>query len=220
MHPMARSGLAYWRTALDRDHVREVDGIPVTDPVRTAFDLARTEPLENAVVALDTMGRQLGVSPEAVIDFLRGHRAFRGVPVGLRAAALADPRSRSGGESRLRLVWTQEARLPRPESNPLIVDYDGVVVAMPDLLDPGTGFASEYDGSTHRDLAAHTRDNAREEELEHLGIVVVRATSLDLGPYRQSLVRRLRDGHRRAQAAAPTRSWGWRPSPLPTMIQW
>src|SRR3712207_2490597 len=35
------------------DEVTTVDGLPVTDPVRTALDLARSLPLEPAVVVLD-----------------------------------------------------------------------------------------------------------------------------------------------------------------------
>ena len=87
---------------------------------------------------------------------------------------------------------------------------------MPDLLDLESGLAGEYDGSTHRGLREHTEDNAREECLEDLGVEVVRATSLDLGPARA--VRWTRPavvlaGQRRAAAA--TRAWGWRPHPLP-----
>ena len=221
LHLVPRERVVYWRSVLGPGDVREVGGIPVTAPLRTAFDLARTHPLENAVVALDVIGRQLGVAPAAVDEFLRAHRRFRGVPVGLRAAGLADPRSRSCGESRLRVIWIVDARLSRPESNPLVVDGDGVVVAMPDLLDTGTGLAAEYDGSGHRELSAHTHDNAREEEMEGVGLIVVRATSLDVGPRRQATVRRLLDGHRRALALdQSSRSWGWRPSRLPPMIQW
>ena len=213
--------MVYWRSVLGPDDIRAVNGIPVTAPLRTAFDLARSQPLEDAVVALDVMARQLGVAPAAVARFLRSHRRFRGVHLGLRAVSLAEPRSRSCGESRLRVVWMVDARLPRPLSNPTVVDDGGAFVAMPDLLDLDAGMAAEYDGSGHRDLDAHTRDNAREEDMERVGLVVVRATSLDVGPLRRATVRRLLDGRRRALALNPGgRTWGFRPSPLPPMIDW
>lgn len=221
LHLAGRERVGYWRSVLEPDDVREVDGIPVTTPLRTAFDLARSQPLEDAVVALDVMARQLGVAPGAVETFLRSHHRFRGVPLGLRAASLAEPRSRSCGESRLRVVWMVDARLPRPLSNPIVVDDSGSFVAMPDLLDLDAGMAAEYDGSGHRDLGAHTHDNAREEDMEGVGLVVVRATSLDVGPLRRATVRRLLEGRRRGLALNPAgRKWGWRPSPLPPMIDW
>jgi hypothetical protein len=221
LHLTDRERVVYWRSALGPDDIREVNGIPVTAPLRTAFDLARSLPLEDAVVALDVMARQLGIAPGAVEEFLRSHRRFRGVPLGLRAARLAEPRSRSCGESRLRVVWMVDARLPQPQSNPIVVDGSGSFVAMPDLLDLDAGMVAEYDGSGHRDLGVHTHDNAREENMERVGLVVVRATSLDVGPLRRVTVRRLIDGRRRALALDPAaRTWGWRPSPLPPMIDW
>ena len=66
----------------------------------------------------------------------------------------------------------------------------------------------------HRELDEHTSDNAREEELEALGLVIVRATSLDVGPKRPGLVRRLQVGHERA-LATPGGSWGWSPGRMP-----
>lgn len=212
-HQCSREGVRFLRSRLDHDDVVEVGGTPVTSPVRTAFDLARGSTVENGLVALDVLCRQLGLSPGRVQAYADRHRRFRGLPVARAVIELADPRSRSGGESRLRFVWVVEARLARPHCNAYVVDVEGTVVAMPDLLDDGSGLAGEYDGSTHRTLAEHTRDNAREEAMEELGLVVVRATSLDLGRFRTQTVARLKDGHRRA-AATTARSWGWRPSPL------
>jgi hypothetical protein len=221
LHLAPRDHVAYWRSALGPGDVSEVDGVPVTAPLRTAFDLARTRSLEDAVVTLDSLARQLGVPPGAVADFARQHPAYRGSRRVLRAAGLVDPRSRSTGESRLRVLWLMDAGLPRPESNPLVVDRDGQVIAMPDLLDVGTGLVGEYDGGLHRELTAHTADNAREERMEDLGLVVVRATSLDLGVYRAETVRRLQAGYRRAkQSSQGGRSWGWRPSRPSPLDNW
>ena len=104
LHLASRERVVHWRSVLGPDDICEVNGIPVTAPLRTAFDLARSQPLEDAVVALDVMARQLGVAPAAVAGFLRSHRRFRGVHLGLRAVSLAEPRSRSCGELRLRVV--------------------------------------------------------------------------------------------------------------------
>ncbi len=49
---------------------------------------------------------------------------------------LADPRRVSTGETRLRLFWLLDAGLPRPEVNPTVIDLDGFVLGLGDLLDP------------------------------------------------------------------------------------
>ena len=213
-HPCPRAGIRTFRSTLAPDDVVEVDGIRVTSPLRTAFDLARASTLEDGVVAVDALSRAARIDLHQLSGYVRRHPRFRGVPVAREVVNLADPRARSSGESRLRVVWVVDAGLPRPEVNALIVDTDGEVIAMSDLLDPSVGLAGEYDGSTHRELDAHADDNGREEDLEDRGLVVVRATSLDVGPRRPSLVARLRAGHRRASESR-RRSWGWAPSRLP-----
>jgi len=122
--------------------------------------------------------------------------------------------ARSTGESRLRYLWVVDAGLSVPVCNPYVVDRHGSIVGMSDLLDIEIGLAGEYDGSTHRDLEEHTADNTREESFEDLGVVVVRATSLDVTRHRSRTVDRLLDGRRRAIdiTRRGARSWGWAPS--------
>jgi very-short-patch-repair endonuclease len=75
---------------------------------------------------------------------------------------------------------------------------------------------AEYDGAQHRELDQHTSDNAREEGFEDHGLVVARATSLDLWRRRSQLVTRLRDAPPRNRAGsvarplalAEVRGWG------------
>lgn len=217
-HQAPRPGIRFLRSRLESGDFREVGGVPVTSPVRTAFDLARASTVEEGLVATDVLCRTLGLAAYLVKDYVDRHPRFRGVPVARRVVPLIDPRSRSTGESRLRYLWVVEAGLPPPQCNAYVVDDNGTVVAMPDLLDDGSGLAGEYDGATHRTLEEHTSDNAREEDLERLGLVVVRATSLDVGRLRRRTVARLLDGWRRARATT-SRSWGWRPSPLPGAVR-
>jgi hypothetical protein len=179
--------------------------------------MARWSTVESGVVGTDILARQLGVETCDVAAYADRHPRFRGVPVARAVLRLTDPGSRSSGESRLRYLWVVEAGLPRPRCNPYVVDSLGTVVAMADLLDDDVGLVGEYDGSSHRTLEEHTRDNCREEDLEGLGLVVVRATSLDVGPRRLRTVARILDGHRRARDVT-TRSWGWRPSPRPRPV--
>jgi AbiEi antitoxin C-terminal domain len=220
LHLADREGVVHWRGPLDTADVVDVRGMRVTSPVRTAFDVARrSRTLEGAIVALDVMGRQVGVTATDVERYGTGHRRARGLPLLRRALPLVDARSRSVGESRLRFLWIVSAGLPRPECNPYLIDKLGQVVGMPDLLLVVAGLVGEYDGAHHRDLRAHTLDNGREEDFEELGLVVVRATSLDLGQRRSVTIRRLDTAYHRALAVAGPSTWGWQPGPAPRAPQ-
>lgn len=213
-HVAPRAGVRFVRSRFAPCDVVEVRGIPVTAAVRTTFDLMRWHRPEDALVLGDLMARWTGVAPDEVLAYAEGHRRYRGVPIVRRMAPMVDAAARSTGESRLRYLWVVEAGLPVPVCNPYVVDPAGTIVGMSDLLDPEIGLAGEYDGSTHRDLEEHTADNTREEAFEDLGLVVVRATSLDVGPQRSRTVDRLHDGRRRAIdiTRRGARSWGWAPS--------
>jgi len=204
------------RSAPADGDLTDVDGIPVTTPLRTAFDLARTEPLEAAVVALDYLARGRPDFLGDLQEYIRVHSRRRGSARVTAAMRHATHRSRSGGETRLRLMWTLEARLTMPAVNPLVRAADGFLLGMPDLLDLETGLAGEYDGAGHRGERQHADDNAREEGFEGGGLVVVRFGSLDLGPRRRRSLHRITDGRRRAFAVpADRRLWTWEDGPLP-----
>jgi hypothetical protein len=212
-HPASRPGVRFVRSALSDGDVVDVYGIRATSAVRTCFDIARSSTVEEGLVGADIICRQVGLDPADIQVYAERHPRMRGLPVARSVLSLADRRSRSSGESRLRYIWVVEAGLPRPQCNPYVLDGTGAVVAMADVLDVESGLAGEYDGAEHRSLRQHTADNAREEGLEGLGLAVVRATSLDVGPLRARTVARILAGCERA--AGQVRSWGWCPSPLP-----
>lgn len=214
----AREGVMRWRSTLAPDDYAVVDGIACTSAARTGFDLARTLPLRRAVVALDVLGRMTGLAPGSVMAYREAHRRWRGVPRVDAAAALADPRALSPGETRLRLIWVLDAGLPRPEVNASIFDESGLFLGMGDLLDPDAGLVGEYDGAGHRELDQHVADNAREEWLEDAGLVVVRAGAPDVRlANRRRTVTRLVTAHRRGLARDRSRD-RWRWTPLPRVL--
>lgn len=206
-----RDGLVLWRSPLEPDDVVEVNGIPVTAPLRTAFDCARRSPLAEAVVALDALAATCALDLADVGRYIASRRGWGGVPLARAALALADPRSRSAGESRLRVFWMLEAGLPRPEVNVRVLDPDGHLVGIVDLLDPERALIGEYDGEHHRTALQHADDNAREEWLEHLGLVVARFGGLDLRAGRRARSRlRLQAAAARGLARDRTRDkWSW-----------
>ena len=198
-------------TILDAD-LAERDGVLVTSAARSCLDVARRLGVEEGLVATDA-ALQAGATTSAELSEAVGRLAgIRGVPQARLVVTLADEGAESAPESRLRYVWTVEAGLPRPLVNPDVLTLDGLFVARTDLLDPDAGMAGEYDGADHRELARHTADNVREEDIEDLGLEVVRATSIDLWPQRRRLVRRLQTKHARGLARYRARDrWLVRP---------
>jgi hypothetical protein len=154
-----------------------------------------------------------GLALDSVTEYAKARRRWRGLPVLRQAVALADPRARSKGESLLRLVWRLDAGLPTPEVNASVRNLDGRLLGIADLLDPAAGLVGEYDGALHREAESHTRDNAREEWLEDAGLIVVRATSIDLRRrFVSRTVLRLRTAYRRGLARDRNRDrWMWTP---------
>lgn len=200
-----RAGITTVRAPLPDEDVTTVGGVRVTTAVRTCFELMRHSSLEDAVVAVDAMLRAGAVKLDELRTYVDGKARWDGVPVVRAALELADGRAASCPESRLRVVWVVEAKLPRPKVNVPVFGPSGHLAGVPDLLDAATGLAGEYDGAHHRGLEQHAADNVREERLEALGITVVRATSVDLRRGRRQLVARLREGYRRAPRAS--RRW-------------
>jgi hypothetical protein len=175
----ARPGQRLLRSRLASGERTQVDGIPVTTPVRTAFDLARTSDVDDAVAGLDRL-RALGLlDVEELAGLVRGRPGWKGVVAARRALALSADGVESPQESRMRLVWLA-AGLPVPLCNPVVLDADGRFVARVDVLDPSSGLVAEYDGAVHSAADRRSADADRQERLQAAGIEVLRATSTDL----------------------------------------
>ena len=86
------------------DEVVDVDGLPVTDPVRTALDLARSLPHEAAVVTLDAALHRGLLAQDTLRTRLFDIAGIPGSRSAARAVLAADPRSESVGESRSRVI--------------------------------------------------------------------------------------------------------------------
>jgi hypothetical protein len=157
-------GLAVrWGAAAEPD-VEEVAGCRLTSPMRTAWDLARREPLVGAVVAVDALARAGGFPPDALLArsaACPGTRGCRRLP---RIVGLADPRAESPGETRLRLLLVRGG-LPAPEVQYWIHDEYGFELARADLAYPEARLAIEYDGAVHYTRRQGERDRRRDNLL-------------------------------------------------------
>jgi hypothetical protein len=184
------------RRSLCSDEITWVGDIPCVNATRSLIDLVGKQRSEDGLVSIDAAIRSRATQLDELVAYLAAHpRVCDGTRI-RRLLALADGAARSCPESRLRWIWIVEAGLPRPLVNPELVDEHGQLLGIPDLFDPESGMVGEFDGSQHRELLAHTSDNAREEGFERHNMVVVRATSIDIFPRRRQLVERMLAGHR------------------------
>ena len=172
--------------------------VRVTRPERAVFDAVRhaIDDVE-AVVALDMAVAAMLTSIERVAAYARSHPGVTGADKVRAALAGAREGSRSPNETRLRIIWT-EAGLPRPEVNCPVLDRDGRLLGIADLLDPVAGLAVEFDGAEHRLIRRHSRDVAKDEAFRNRGLEVTRITGPNLGN-RALVVRRLLAARARAR---------------------
>jgi hypothetical protein len=196
-----RDWLVSYRDRLQNGDVVVVQGLPVTSPLRTAFDGSRRAgSLAEAVAFIDAMAHTERIAIAELASYIVDHPGWRGISLARRACALAHPGALSTWESRQRLFHVVEAELPTPLVNQPIFDLSGGLLGIADLFDPDAGLVHEFDGQFHRERTQHRRDNVREESFESTGLIVVRSDSLDLRDHRLELARRLRDGWQRGMA--------------------
>jgi hypothetical protein len=156
-------------------------GLPITTPLRTAFDGARwAADLVEAVTFLDQVAHALELDLRNLEGWCAPGARWPGIKQLRTALPLADSRSASPWESRLRMFYVLQAGLPRPLVNRPVFDLDGNFLGIPDLLDPEAGLATEFDGRDHRGRRQHRSDNIREEKLKGSNLTVSRVDSLDL----------------------------------------
>jgi hypothetical protein len=166
-----RNGLAdSGERNLTPDDVTEVDGIPVTTPLRTTCDLGRTRFPEPAVAGMDAMLRLGAFSHEELLGAVERFRGMRWVTTLRLVAPLADGRAASPGESVLRLRWV-EAALPPP-----VLQHEVWLpgrLAVLDLAAPELLYAAEYDGAEwHSTPEQLEHDRERREALSDGGWII------------------------------------------------
>ena len=183
--------------------VVEVDGMPVTSPARTAFDIGRrmTSRLQ-AVQRLDALSNATDVKINEVEAVMVDHPGARGLLRLRGVLPLMDGGAESPQETRTRLVLI-DAGLPKPRTQIRLFDDYGDFVARIDMGYEDLRVGIEYDGPQHwADREQRDRDIDRYTALLDLGWTIVRVSS-ELLRYRQ--------GTFVARVVAAMRAAGWRP---------
>ncbi|ORW38206.1 hypothetical protein AWB90_24540 [Mycobacterium paraense] len=163
--------------SLSAGEITAVNGVAVTSPARTAFDLGRRPGLVPAVVAVDLLARATGVAVEEVLPLIKAHRGARGMKQLRRVLTLFDAGAESPQETRTRLVIIS-AGLPRPRTQIPVHNEWGAVVARIDMGWEQWRVGVEYDGAQHwTDPRIRANDIDRAAELERRGWRIVRVSA-------------------------------------------
>ncbi len=170
-------GIIVRRERIHLEDLVELGGLSVTNPARTAFDLARHLPRGIAVTHLDALSAATGLTTAAVTPLIDRYKGARGVRRCQPVLSLMDGGAQSPKESWLRLLLI-EAGLPRPTTQIRVTD--GLLVAYLDMGWEGPMIALEYDGDQHRsDRRQYVKDIRRAEMVSRLGWTVIRVIKED-----------------------------------------
>ncbi|MGO9184286.1 DUF559 domain-containing protein [Mycobacterium sp.] len=196
-------GITVHTDTLQDGEVLEVDGMLVTSPARTAFDIGRrTTPRLQAIQSLDALTNATDVKPTDVGAVISDHPGARGVVRLRKLLPLVDGGAESPQETRTRLALV-DAGLPRPQTQIRVFDDYGDFVARIDMGYEELRVGIEYDGPQHwTDAEQRDRDIDRYSALLDLGWVIIRVSS-DLIRYRL--------GTFVARVVAAMQAAGWRP---------
>lgn len=162
-----------------------VDGIAVTGPARTAFDIGRrTRSRLQSLQRLDALAGATGVGIAEVEAVIAAHPGVRGLNRLRCILPLMDAGAESPQETRTRLVLI-DAGLPRPETQIVVRNEYGEFVARVDMGYRDLRVGIEYDGPQHwTDPDQRQRDIDRHYALVARGWVIIRV-SAELLRYRE-----------------------------------
>lgn len=175
----SRDGVTVRRDRLHPGEITEVDGVRVTTPLRTAFDLGCRLSLIEAVVGVDALARVHGFPPDLLLNFAVRYPRARGVQGLPDVLALADPKSGSPPETRLRLLLVRSG-LPAPRVQHTVLDDDRRRAVWIDLAYPEHRIGIEYEGGDHTRPERVLRDAGRYTRLVAAGWRIYRYTRFEI----------------------------------------
>ena len=185
-------GLRVRRGLVHPDEITQVDGVWVTTPLRTAFDLVCALPVREGVVAVDALARVGDFAPEDLFALRIRHLGARGSARLPEVVRRADRRSGSPMETRVRLALA-DADLPTPVLQHRVGPYE-LDLAFPWLL-----VGVEHNGPDHLRPERALRDLNREAYLARAGWRVVRFDLAEILHRPQTVAARVRQELLRAQ---------------------
>ena len=174
---LARPGLRVHSAAHPDDQVCDLDGLLVSSPARAVVDIARSEPLVEAVALGDAVLRSGTATVDGLLAVLDAAGSLRGVRAARLVVPHLEPRSESLMESRFRMRLVLGG-VPRPQAQWDVYD-DGGHVGRADLHLEGV--VLEYDGREARlDRGVFVAERRRQTRIAETGVELRRFTSNDV----------------------------------------
>lgn len=213
-HRRPMPGITICEEGLNPRDLAVLDGVRLTTPVRSVCFLMRYAPnLLDAVRAFDMAAYNDLVSLHEITTYAREHGTWTGIPQCREAIRHCDENAWSPREVDMRMLWTEEAGLPRPLTNRPVFSLSGQLIGTPDLIDPEAGVIGEYDGALHLASEQRTVDVRREGAFRAAGLEQVTMMAGDLGDHGH-VIGRLRQAYARA-GRQPTSDRAWTITPPP-----
>jgi hypothetical protein len=204
------------RHTVPPDEVILVHGIRCAKAERALFDemrLRQYDPREMAVAADSAFAAQL-TSHKRMRLYIATRRWYRDKRIVAGGLDLSCEGSRSPQEGRFRMVWDVDAGWGRPLLNREVYDEHGILVGVPDLLDPRRCVAGEFAGGDHRDPEVHQNDVGRAAAFRRVGLEIVEVVGRDLR-HRPLVIARMKEAESRARLLP--QSWVLGPPTSPTL---
>ncbi|MGV0773825.1 hypothetical protein [Mycobacterium syngnathidarum] len=174
-HGRRRPGVIVREERIKDDELCQVGDFTVTTPLRTALDLARFLPHDEAVAHLDALAIATGVESEQVLELAARYRGLRGIRSARTALDLMDPGGQSPRETRLRLLLI-DAGFRRPRTQ--IRVSDGFNEAFIDMGYDDVKVGLDYEGKHHAtDRPRYVHDIGRSELIECEGWINIRVVA-------------------------------------------
>jgi hypothetical protein len=207
-------GIVIHRGLLREDEICVLQGMPVTTPARTAFDLGRRDRFETAIIRVDALANATGLKAEDVDRLAESRRGARGMVQLRRVVELMDGGAESPQETRTRLLLIA-AGFPKPQTQVVVVDEYGEFVGRVDMGWAEWKIGVEYDGPQHwDDPDQHARDIDRLAKLAAQGWMIIRLSRDHLRYRPHVFLGRVRDAARAA-------GWAhWDETRLDARISW
>jgi len=173
----APAGVIARNSTLSDDEVINRDGMKLTTVERTAFDLARTGRIGQAVARLDALAAATHFKDDDVRALTPRHRRSRHIRRLDEVLDLVDAGAESPQETRVRLLLLDNG-FPRPATQIPVMDPVGYPRYYLDMGWKDIMVAVEYDGEHHRkNTADYRKDIIRLEYIQSVGWLVIRVVA-------------------------------------------
>lgn len=177
--------------AIADDEIRLIRGMRCTTAARTAFDVGRRLPLDQAIIRIDALLNATRLPVADVHAITSRYPGARGVRTLRRALDFVDGGAESPQETRLRLALVRSG-LPRPETQ--IPVMAGRTLRRIDMGWTDWSVGVEYDGAQHfTNPDDYANDIDRLEFLAKCGWSIVRVSARQLRWERPRVIARVRE---------------------------